>query len=318
MLRRFDVQDGRLKPVDEGAGAVVWWDLHRPTPDEERTVETCLGLELPTFDEMQEIETSARLYVEDGACFMTAQVPSHTDAEQASSAPVTFILSGQRLVTIRHSEPRAFTTFPQRAAKSDLGLGDGKTVLVALLEAMIGRLADILERVGRDMDALSRSVFGQGGAETRKGSRYKTTLETIGRKGDLTSNIRESLASFERLLAFLGPKLGASSGSANEDLAIIALDIRSLSDHAGFLAQKVTLLLDATLGLISIEQNGIIKIFSVASVVFLPPTLVASIYGMNFDVMPELHWHYGYPLALGAMVLSAALPYLYFKKRGWL
>ena len=321
MLRTFVLSDGKLRPVPpDGAPAdlPVWFDLILPTRDEEIALETRLGIELPTRDEMQEIELSSRLYTENGASYMTALVPSHTDGDDILLAPITFILAAHRLVTIRYHEPRTFTTFSQRAERNELGLESGESVLLGLLETIVDRLADILERAGRDLDAISRHVFAQGGAEARKGTSYKGTLEEIGRKGDLSSNIRESLATIERLGAYLGPTLRDSDKARREQLNAIASDVRSLTDHSEYMAQKITFLLDATLGLISIEQNATIKIFSVVAVVFLPPTLVASVYGMNFDVMPELHWQFGYPLAIGAMILSAILPYLYFKHRGWL
>lgn len=318
MIRAFELTGDRLKPVTPEAERIVWWDLISPTRDEEKLLEAHLGLELPTRDEMQEIEISSRLYSEDGGHFMTALVPSHTDMDDAVIQPITFILANHKLVSIRYTEPRAFSTFPQRAEKTDLGLSNGESVLLGLLEAIVDRLADILERTGREIDTISRTVFGQNGSESRKDANYKATLEEIGRKGDLTSNIRDSLATLERVLAFLGPKLTQADKELRDQLKALVSDVRSLSDHAGFMAQKITFLLDATLGLVNIEQNAIIKIFSVAAVVFLPPTLVASVYGMNFEIMPELSWTYGYPWAIGLMILSAVLPYLYFKRRGWL
>lgn len=318
MIRAYELHGDRLKAVSPSADKPIWWDLLNPTRDEEQDLEARLGLGLPTKDEMQEIEISSRLYSEDGGHFMTALIPSHTDADDAVIEPITFILVDHRLVTIRYTEPRAFTTFPLRAEKTAIGLTTGETVLLGLLESVVDRLADILERAGRELDAISRTVFGQKGVEARKDANYKSTLEEIGRKGDLTSDIRDSLATLERVLAFLGPKVTGTSKDVRDQLKALVADVRSLTDHAGFMAQKITFLLDATLGLINIEQNAIIKIFSVAAVVFLPPTLVASLYGMNFEIMPELKWALGYPFAIGLMILSAVLPYLYFKYRGWL
>lgn len=322
MLRTYGIGDGRLRELppggDAAAGTIVWHDLLDPGREEEMALERALGIELPTRDEMREIEFSSRLYSDSGSTYMTALVPSHTDGDDILIDPITFILAGTRLVTIRYTEPRAFTNFPARAEKADLGLRQGQDVLLGLLEAIVDRLADVLERAGHEVDAISRGVFGLDAGSAGRGSDYKTTLTEIGRKGDLTSHIRDSLATLERLTAYLGPKLNGAEGDAREQLAALVADIRSLSDHSEFIAQKTTFLLDATLGLINIEQNGIIKIFSVAAVVFLPPTLVASIYGMNFVHMPELDWRFGYPLAIGLMILSAILPYLYFKRRRWL
>ncbi len=318
MIRAFSLAGDRLKPVAPESEDVVWWDLTEPDRAEETGLEARLGLGLPTREEMQEIEISSRLYSEDGGHFMTALIPSHTDGDDPVIQPITFILCDHRLITIRYTEPRAFTAFPQRAEKVALGLTNGETILLALLEALVDRMADILERAGREIDVISRSVFGQKGSEGRKDASYKTTLEAIGRKGDLTSNIRDCLATLERMLAFLGSKMTSADKDVRSQLKALVYDVKSLSDHAGYMSQKITFLLDATLGLINIEQNAIIKIFSVAAVVFLPPTLVASIYGMNFEVMPELSWPFGYPFAIGLMIVSALLPFLYFKSRGWL
>ncbi len=321
MLRTFTLGNGKLCTMEAEtaeSSTAVWYDLFEPTREEETALESRLAIELPTRDEMLEIEVSSRLYSEDGATFMTALIPSHTDGDAVLLEPITFILTGRRLVTIRYHEPRAFLTFPQRAAKTDLGLTDGESVLLGLLEVVIDRLADVLERAGRDVDEISRRVFGQRGPDGRKDANYKATLEEIGRKGDLGSNIRDSLATIERLAAYLGPKLRSVDKERRDQLKALVADVHSLSDHSDFIAQKITFLLDATLGLINIEQNAIIKIVSVVAVVFLPPTLVASIYGMNFEIMPELNWSWGYPMAIGLMILSAILPYLFFKRKGWL
>jgi magnesium transporter len=269
---------------------------------------------------MEEIEISSRLYFEDGAAFMTATLPALTDSDDPHLAPVTFVLTGEKLVTVRYHEPRAFQTLTARARRVAMGCHNGETVLIALLEIQVDRLADVLERIGREIAQISQDVFQQRGPKPSRSSNFQTILEAIGRKGDLTSNIRQCLGSLERMIGFLGQVTLQSK--SDKDLRVrirtLARDCQSIIDHASFLTQKVTFLLDATLGLINIEQNAIIKIFSVAAVVFLPPTLIASIYGMNFKVMPELAWPFGYPLAVLFMVISAILPFWYFKRRGWL
>ena len=170
------------------------------------------------------------------------------------------------------------------------------------------------------MDAISREIFEHDQGEPSISRDYQEILKRIGRKGDLNSKSRESLVSIGRLLSFVTQKLDSRpvDPQVKAQLATIAHDAHALTDHASFLSNKINFLLDATLGMINIEQNAIIKIFSVAAVVFLPPTLIASIYGMNFRLMPELGWHLGYPLALVLMVISAILPWWYFKRRGWL
>ena len=188
-----------------------------------------------------------------------------------------------------------------------------------LLEATSDRIADILERAEQEVDQLSRGIF-TAQPVTAVRPDLRNVLQQIGRKGDLCSHVRDCLLSLQRLAGFLGHAL--TQRNADKELRgrakTLGRDGASLGDHASFLSQKITFLLDATLGMIAIEQNNIIKIFSIAAGVFLPPTLIASIYGMNFRVMPELQWSYGYPLAAVLMLVSAVLPLWYFKRRGWL
>ncbi|MBD0414542.1 magnesium/cobalt transporter CorA [Oryzicola mucosus] len=324
MIKAFVVESGRLRLVDDldaHKADIAWADLHEPTREEVATIQNWLGIELPSRDEMEEIEISSRLYVEDGAYFMTATVPAKTEVdEDPIMAPVTFVLVGSRLVTMRYHDPRAFRIYPQRAEKADTGCTTGDTILIGLLEALVDRIADILERAARDIEALSREIFRTRDGKTRGGQDFQSLLTQIGRKEDLASNIRDSLTSLQRLSGFFAH--AATTAKMNKDvrarIKTLSRDVLSIADHTTFLSQKVNFLLDATLGMINIEQNAIIKIFSVAAVIFLPPTLVASIYGMNFDVMPELNWEYGYPFGIGLMIVSAILPYLYFRRRGWL
>jgi magnesium transporter len=323
VIRGFGCEGGRLQRVDEIIGHldhVSWIDLVDPTNEEEKELERRLSIDIPTREEMEEIEISSRLYQENGAAFMTATLLAQTEGDHPQIAPVTFVLADQRLITVRYHEPSAFRSFPSRAEKVATGCENGESILISLLEALVDRLADVLERAGRDIDRVSRGVFQHNGGKPTKGRDFQKVLEEIGRKEDLISNIRDSLVTLERLVGFLGhvTTQRKSSRDVRERLKTLSRDIRSLTDHSSFLSQKITFLLDATLGMINIEQNAIIKIFSVAAVVFLPPTLIASIYGMNFEAMPELEWLLGYPFAIGLMILSAILPYLYFKRRGWL
>jgi magnesium transporter len=323
MIRAYLSEGGRLNEVQASAmklEGLVWIDLVGPSDEEEAQIERQLGIGIPTRDEMEEIEISSRLYKEAGALFMTAILPAHADGDEPDMQPVSFVLSGQHLITVRYHEPRAFQTFPQRAAKVAVGGETGEGVLIALLEAIVDRLADILERAGRDVDEISRKIFRRRGGRPTEAQDFQATLETIGRKGDLTSNIQDSLVTLDRLAGFLSQHISGEDGPQDHRIRVKTLtrDIRSIADHAGYLSQKITFLLDATLGMINIEQNAIIKIFSVAAVVFLPPTLIASIYGMNFEHLPEFEWLLGYPFAIGLMILSAIMPFLFFKRRGWL
>jgi len=322
MISGYAIEGGRLRPVPDPLAhpeTVVWFDLLSPGDAEEAEVERLVGIDVPTLDEMAEIEDSSRLYVDGGAAFLTATLATRADTGHPVAAPVTFILVGHRLVTVRYDTPRAFESFPTRAERLDLGCADGETVLLGLLDAIVERLADILEATGRKIEALSHEIFRSAAAE-RGGRDFGGVLAQVGSHADVISHVLASLVTLERLVAFLGAaRTGiAADKEARTRLKSLARDTRFLAEHATFLSQKITFLLDATLGMISIQQNAIIKIFSVAAVIFLPPTLVASIYGMNFSVMPELSWAFGYPMAILLMIASAVASYWVFKTRGWL
>src|SRR5947207_318165 len=306
----------------------VWLDLVEPTHAEESAVEESLGIDIPTREELAEIEASSRLYAEDGAAFMTANLIRRGENDRPESSPVTFIIKDNTLITIRYHHPQAFPVYVRRAMKPQTTSMSGWGVLISLLEAVVDRAADHLERVGTIVDDTSRQIFNSDRHSDSRRIRKKAPnlqelLEKIGEEGDFNSKMRESLVSIGRLAAFMSAILEPLKQTRDMKdhrarVKILQRDIISLTDHGSFLSGKLTFLLEAVLGMISIEQNGIIKIFSVAAVVFLPPTLVASIYGMNFKIMPELDWGLGYPFAVCLMVLSAILPYIYFKRKGWL
>ncbi|MBU0585494.1 MAG: magnesium transporter CorA family protein [Alphaproteobacteria bacterium] len=324
MIRLFVVENERLRIVDDfeaNKDRIVWVDLFSPTKEEDAVIEDWIGVSIPSLEEMEEIEISSRLYVENGAQIMTATLPAHADGDRPKMSPVTFVLAGTRLITVRYHEPRAFQTFPQRAEKVDTGCHSGDTILIGLLEAIVDRLADVLERASTEVVAISHDIFHPSEKKASKRDRdFQLVLRRIGRKEDLVSKIQDSLLTLQRLSGFLANAAIQHKNPKDMRARIKTLsrDILSLSDHASFQTQKINFLLDATLGMINIEQNAIIKIVSVAAVVFLPPTLVASIYGMNFELMPELRWILGYPLALTLMVVSAVLPFWFFRRKGWL
>ncbi|MEQ1770663.1 MAG: magnesium transporter CorA family protein [Devosia sp.] len=310
------------------AGTAVWYDLIEPTAAEDTFVEGCLGVSIPTRAEMQDIEPSARLYSEEGAEFLTITAIVNSETEQPVKTQVTFIIHGNQLVTLRYANPKAFAIVERNFCKpagrngvpSDRVITAEK-LMAALLDIMTDRLAQLLETTGDAIDKVSHDVFHARTGNARRRTRdLQHLMEEIGRFGDTLSLVRESLVSINRLTTYHQSMEGdlKMAKDRKQDIKIVQRDAIALADHANFLSNKITFLLDATLGLINLEQNAIIKIFSVAAVVFLPPTLVASIYGMNFKVMPELNWPFGYPMALGLMVLSAALPYLFFKRKGWL
>src|SRR6187455_752123 len=309
------------KVVEEGSEVpenAVWIDLVNPAGGEDKLVERLVGVAIPTREEMQEIELSSRLYVENGARYMTATLMCQSDTPVPKTTPVTFILAGHRLATVRYDDPRPFAIVEHKLARTCPPKVSGDTVLMDLLDAVIDRSADILERIGAEVDQISHAIFEPDDDKARPS--YTDILKALGRKGDLTSKVRESLVSIGRLLLFLANEADNMKWpkDTRAQLQSMQRDVGSLSDHATYLTNKITFLLDAMLGVVNIQQNNIIKLFSVAAVVLMPPTLVASIYGMNFKHMPELEWIGGYPFALLVMVLAGALPYLYFKWRKWL
>jgi magnesium transporter len=309
-----------VPPDGEVPHNAIWLDLINPAPGEDKLVERRLGIAIPTREEMQEIEVSSRLYVEQHARFMTATLMCNSDTAAPKTTPVTFILSGHKLVTVRYDEPRPFTIVDHRLARNCPPNANGETVLMDLLDAVIDREADLLERIGLEVDQVSRDIFDPHGEGPARTISYQSMLKTIGSKGDLTSKVRESLVSIGRLLLFLANEAEGMRWTKDVKLQLVSMqrDVQSLSDHATYLSNKTTFLLDALLGVVTLEQNNVIKIFSIAAVVLLPPTLVATTYGMNFKNMPELDWQYGYPLALGMMLLSAIVPYYIFKWKKWL
>jgi magnesium transporter len=325
MLKVYRQQNGRLEPVDIGehdsiSTAAQWIDMYNPTPEERRQVDELLHVEMPTRADMEEIEISSRLYQEDNSLFLTALVLSQTDTDQPSSAPVTFVLTPERLVTVRYSDPQPFRTFALRCERSAVSATRPEFVLMQLLDAIVDRMADVLEKTGTEVEAISREIFEpSAGLGYRSDKDFQHILRDLGRKYDLTSKMRESLLTIGRMVTFLNQAFDDKSyKDARVHTKTLSRDVLSLQDHSTYVSGKLTFLLDATLGLINIEQNTVIKIMSVAAIVLLPPTLFASIWGMNFQYMPELEEVWGYPVAFIVMIISAILPYLYFKRRGWL
>lgn len=299
----------------------TWIDLEAPTRDEEKLVERCIGVEIPTPEELEEIEPSSRLYEQNGAIYMTMSTLYGVEDGHPSAAPIGFVLAGNRLVTVRYVTPKPVRTFAHHVLREPEMVKDGVTVLVRLLDAIIDRLADELEASGREIEKISQQIFRRDPKTRRRipAERLEALLIRIGRAQALLARIRETAVSSSRLIGFLGTTERIRREAGDRDrVQSLGADISSLIDHSAFLAGNLTFLLDASLGLISIEQNTAIKVFSVAAVVLLPPALVAGVYGMNFDHMPELEWLLGYPWALTLMLLSAILPYWWFKRRGWL
>ncbi|WP_419900576.1 magnesium/cobalt transporter CorA [Roseomonas sp. USHLN139] len=329
MITTYSVQDGRTRrqegiPDLETARNAVWIDLLSPTLEEGRAVEAALALEIPTREEMQEIESSSRLYKEDEALFLTANFLYGVDEGEYGSTAITFVLASTTLVTIRYVTPKAFANFANRVQKTPSLIASPDGVMLHLFEQVVDRLADVLERVGSDMDRASKQAFrnARGTSKVKVKARdaeMKDVLIALGEVGEVTSRANETLLGLTRILTYVGAEKSLAVRKENRaTIKSLLRDVRSLVEHAAFMNNKANFLLDAVLGIINIDQNGIIKTFTVASVALMPPTLIASIYGMNFATMPELQLSFGYPLALLVMVVSALLPIAYFKRKGWL
>lgn len=321
MINQYFLSGNKLATVQDTANHkdLIWVDMHAPDKAEELSIENLLGIDAPTREEMHEIEVSSRLYSENGALYITATLVTQVETDQPETHSVTFIIKDNKLVTLRYSDPKAFSMYLGRVSRGQAEpIKQGFDIFLGLMEAIIDRLSDTLEFIGRELDSTSKSVFQKTSAKHNDTADLQDVLKALGRFGDLNGKLRESLLSLSRVFSYLLLSGGQYKQSHKEALETYAKDISSLTEHANYVSNRVNLLLDATLGMINIEQNAIIKIFSVAAVVFLPPTLIASIYGMNFEHMPELDWLLGYPFAIGLMILSAILPFLYFKKKGWL
>ncbi|MGV8996219.1 MAG: magnesium transporter CorA family protein [Parvibaculaceae bacterium] len=304
---------------------IIWIDMFDPTTDEREFVERLVSLTLPTQEDLREIETSSRLYTEQDALFMSAPLISKSTTSMPDVSPVGLILTRKLLITIRYADFVAFTTFAKRLPRENVCHHSSAGAFVGLLDAVIDRMADVLEHVGDDLATLSRRTFRtdtltheKRRALAKENADMRVILRRIGRAGDLASTIRDSLLSVNRMVAYMSGLAGEwTPEEVKPFLKTLREDTVSLNDYVGHLTTKVQLLLDATLGLISIEQNNTFRILTIVSVVGIPPTLIASMYGMNFRHMPELEWAWGYPWGLGLIALSAIIPLVLFKLRGW-
>lgn len=326
MLRAYGPDcDGSL--IEAGPGANIppgatWIDLEEPTRGEERLVEQVVGVAIPTRDDLSEIEPSSRLYERDGVLYMTLSTLRGVEEGYPTTEPIGFVLAGNRLVTIRYATHKPVRAFANHVRHEPALVRDAATVLVRLLDAIIDRLADELETSGAEMEQVSSIIFARETDERRIPAKQLTgLLSRIGRAQALLARVRETAVSAIRLLSFL-----AGSERMRETDCQVALghivslqtDAAALLDHAGYLGDDLNFQLEAALGLISIEQNAAMKLFSWMTIVFMPPTLVAGIFGMNFVHMPELDELWGYPMALSLILLSAILPLWILRRRGWI
>jgi magnesium transporter len=322
MITIYDAVGGRLiarGEMGDLSNDSVWIDLLNPAENEDKAIEQVLGIEVPTLSEMREIEASNRFYTDRGAHYMSGIIVHGSPQDVPLTSVITFILAGQRLVTVRYADPRAFSLYVASAGKGDCTSGAG--VMIGLIEMLIEREADLIESIQDEVQRIAPMDFGQkSAAQPARGRRLDVLLRTVGKEGDIAARAQESAMSIHRLLI----NFANAVRERRDDKRILTRietsndDITSLMESLRFLSARTTFLLDATLGTISNEQNQIIKLVSVMAVALMPPTLVASIYGMNFKFMPELDLPWGYPLALLLMFVSSLLPFLYFRRRGWL
>ncbi len=327
MLRMFGprcspttVDAAALKSIPEGT---LWIDLLNPTREEEKLAEKALGQNVPTREEMAEIEPSSRLYERHGALFMTASVLHGITGQEPNTDPISFILTDRLLVTVRYIDPKPFIRFYEHLCAEPELAGDPLSILVRLMDTLVDRLADELESTGRQVENVSSLIFSQNplhGSQKRKSTerRLEAILHRIGQVQRLLAKIRESAVSTSRMLGYLSTTEACARSDHHAHVTSLLGDAHALLDHSSFMADNLTFLLDASLGLISLEQNFVMKIFSIFAVVFMPPTLIAGIYGMNFEHMPELRWLLGYPFALALILASAILPLWFARRSRWL
>jgi magnesium transporter len=327
MLKAYASQEGRpladLGADDAAIAKAQWIDLFEPTEEEKAQVLRATGFTIASEDDLDEIETSSRLSYDGHAIYMSMPLTIAANGPHPHSKPVGFVLSQERLITIRFLDSRAFRAFLEEQHRTPMDDAGPVGIFLTILEGIVEKLADLLETTRDELDRVSRTIFmhdpESGKRPGRQDRELQLTIKTIGRAGDLMSHVRDSLLGIDRILPFVTQAGDAwINRTHKERMKSLRRDVTSLTDYDNSLNNKMQFLLDATLGLINTAQNNIIKVLTVVSVVGVPPTLVASIYGMNFKDMPELNWAFGYPYGLTLIVLSAVLPLLWFRFRGWL
>jgi magnesium transporter len=319
MLTAFACRDGVARPMTEPLSDAVWIDLLDPTPDETERVAHATGLAVPSEAEINEIESSSRLATREGALYLSMPLVSRPETDPRSVS-VGFVLAPDRLITIRFAPSRLFDHF---MAQTGTGAHSGAHVLVALLEAIVDRQADVLEQVKGELESISHRIFcddlATASGRRREDALLRATLVSLGRIGDLVSHVRESQVSAGRIVPYV--ETMAAEWLAKDlrpRLRTLRRDVASLNDFDTHLNDKLQFLLDATLGFINIAQNNVMKVLTVVSVAGVPPVLIAGVYGMNFKNMPELEWAWGYPYSLALIAVTTVIPLAIFRWRGWL
>ena len=315
MINAFAINDSRLLRIDDEPAelsSAIWLDLLEPTGEEREMLQEGLGQSLASFLELEDIEASARFFEDEDGLHLHSFFYCEDEENYADLASVAFTIRDGRLFTLRDRELPAFRLYRMRSRSQRLLECNAYEVLLDLFETKIEQLADVIENVYADLEKLSRVILNGTQDEA-----FDEALNTLTEQEDTSSKVSLCLMDTQRALGFLVRKTRLPANQLEQAREILR-DIESLQPHNESLFQKVNFLMQAAMGYINIEQNKIMKFFSVVSVMFLPATLVASTYGMNFEFMPELHFKYGYPMAIGLMIGAALTPYIYFKRKGWL
>ncbi len=317
MLHVFNIINATLKELRSGSGEVpvpiteaAWIDVTDPNPAERVMIESVHKAPLPDPDEVEEIEASARFFTDSAGIHVHSLFLYQSEGRHKTDS-VAFILNDKQLLTFRDTELPDFRLLRMRAHRGWVEANNSLDIMLALLEQKVENLADTLENIHQRLEDVSHLVLEDEEAELEE------AIDKLAKLEDSNGKIRLCLMDTQRSISFLQRHI-RNYPEQQETCREIFRDIETLMSHTAFLFEKINFLMDAAQGFINIEQNQIIKIFSIAAVVFLPPTLVASMYGMNFQIMPELNWELGYPMAVLLMVLSGIAPYWYFKRKGWL
>jgi magnesium transporter len=309
----------RPSPAPQGAKP-LWFDLFDPSEDDRASVQRTAGLKLPSREQLSEVESSSRVNVENGVLTLSVPGVVHVDDIEQMPSPVGFVLSREALVTIRYARLHSFEQVVETLRSEDKDITSAE-MFTRLVEAMVDFIADMLEKFGADLGRTSREVFRRGQqrkTSLRNNLRLRNTLADIGEAGDQLSEIRDTLQGLQRIVLFTCERADWIAPDLHSRLKTAGDDLKSLANYETQLFEKAQFLLDAVLGFISTEQNDIFRVLTIVSVVGIPPTLIASMYGMNFKNMPELSWEWGYQWGLGLIALSIILPILWFRRRGWL
>ena len=315
MIGAFALDNARLVRIDETSqniDSAIWIDLIDPSSEEREILHQGLGQNLASYLELEDLEASARFFEDEDGLHLHSFFYCQDEDDYADISTVAFTLRDGRLFTLRDRELPAFCLYRMRSRIQKLEACNAYELLLDLFETKIEQLADVIETIYADLEQLSRVIL-----DGKQGEAFDRALSTLTEQEDASSKVRLCLMDTQRALSFLVRKTRLPASQLEQAREVLR-DIESLQPHNESLFQKVNFLMQAAMGFINIEQNRIIKIFSVVSVIFLPPTLVASNYGMNFKEMPELGFEFGYPMALGLMLLAAFAPYIYFKRKGWL